>query len=83
MKFYITAEAENPPIKCPNEDCNYELTEEELRHFCNDQALLTKVEKAKFKLFLTQNNDIFNHCPTPDCKFTFMFESEKENEYFT
>mmetsp|Transcript_6231 Transcript_6231/g.6985 ORF Transcript_6231/g.6985 Transcript_6231/m.6985 type:complete len:128 (+) Transcript_6231:936-1319(+) len=40
------------------------------------------MQNFQFELFLEQNNAMFNHCPTPDCKFVFEWDGDKENQQF-
>ena len=52
-----------------------------MQYFC-DGELLEKLQKFQFELFIEQNNMMFNHCPTADCKFIFEWNGDKENQMF-
>ena len=83
MKMHIQAKVEQKtfPLACPDPEWGIELLDGELQLFCGED-LYEKLQKFQLELFLEQNNKIFNHCPTPDWKFVFEWNGNKENQKF-
>ncbi|CAI2369580.1 unnamed protein product [Moneuplotes crassus] len=69
------------PIKCLEHKCDTELTDDEIKEFC-DKELYSKIQKFQLEIFLEQNCEIFNRCPTPDCEFIFEWNASKEDSNF-
>jgi hypothetical protein len=80
---YIKSKVEDKvfPITCPDPKCGIEFSDAELKIFC-DRDLYDKMVEFQFKLFVEQNNDMFNQCPTADCPFIFQWDGDKENQRF-
>ncbi|CAI2367338.1 unnamed protein product [Moneuplotes crassus] len=83
MKMHLQAKTDSKafPLSCPEPQCGMELAESEIQSFCDDE-LYDKITKFQLELFLEQNNEMFNHCPTPDCEFVFEWDGDKENQQF-
>jgi E3 ubiquitin-protein ligase RNF144 len=70
------------PIKCPDLNCQQELSEGEIKHFINEE-LYQKYLSFQLDFFVEHNAGTFINCATPDCEYVFEWGTEsKENQRF-
>ena len=76
MAIYLQTQIETGhfPLRCPEESCKVELAEGDARA-CLSPELFSKYETLAFNQAIDKDKD-FSWCPTPDCKFAFVFDEK-------
>lgn len=67
---------------CPNEKCLLELRPSDLTHFLNEESM-SKWEDYSFMKLVEENPADYSLCPTPDCKYVFVWDAAKDSNNFT
>ena len=69
------------PLKCPNEGCKAELTMADVSEFLEHEELEKYLEYS-FKHEVEANPAEYSFCPTPNCKYVFVWKKgEDDNEF--
>ena len=64
------------PLNCPNPACKVEIADIDLKQILSD-ADYTKYEVFALNTAVDFQKDL-SWCPTPDCKYAFVFEQDEE-----
>ena len=70
------------PIVCPNLKCKMGLSEMDVRNLIEGN-LLNDFYKFTLQKFAEVNNKDMSFCPTPDCKYLFVYDSRADSGDFT
>lgn len=65
-------------MKCPHSDCNQEVSDADVREVFPDE-LYERYTTLALSRAIEQNKDI-SWCPTPDCKFAFIYQNSKHTD---
>lgn len=66
------------PVLCPDPKCKHEISDSDLKDLL-DAEQYEKFSTFTFNLAVDMQKDI-SWCPTADCKFAFIFNSQEEKK---
>jgi len=83
VRSYFKAEidARKFPLVCPNGECKLEVTPLDVKDFLDFDSR-QKFEEYTFKKTVEENPADFSFCPSPDCKYVFVWEAGKDSNNF-
>lgn len=62
------------PMKCPHTECKHEVSDSDVQEILNEEIYLRYSNMALTRA-IEQNKDM-SWCPTPDCKYAFVYNKE-------
>ena len=82
IKEFIKSQVENSkfPIVCPEAKCKQTLNDIDIEDMLGHEAYI-KFNQFQLKNVLEVQKDV-SWCPTPDCKFAFVFDEEDKKNNF-
>ena len=74
LKQYLQVQVKDNklPLVCPDPECKQEISDQDLRTLMSD-AEYQKYQTYGINRALSLQGDV-SWCPTPDCKFAFVFQ---------
>ena len=84
IKQYIEMKVKDRayPILCPDTTCKLPLSNYDIQ-FLLDPNVLNEYFQGSFNKFVENNMSDYSYCPTPDCRYIFIFEQKNDPPDFT
>ncbi|KAL4473479.1 hypothetical protein ABPG74_022343 [Tetrahymena malaccensis] len=77
QKYFICqVEQRRFPIKCINQYCPQDVSQQDIREILNDQDF-QKYQQYQIQNYIDCQGDQASWCPTPDCQYAFILEDKQ------